>query len=51
MNTKKKYVLADVSVLPDVIPKVLKAKKLLRSGEAETVHDAVRMTGSSRSAY
>ena len=48
---KKQYVLADVSVLPDVFPKVLKAKKLLRAGEAATVHDAVRMTGISRSAY
>ncbi len=48
---KKQYVLADVSILPDVFPKVLRAKKLLRSGEAATVHDAVRMTGISRSAY
>lgn len=48
---KKQYVLADVTVLPDVFPKVLLAKKLLRAGEAETVHDAVRMTGISRSAY
>ncbi len=44
-------ILADVSVLPEVFPKVLTAKKLLRSGEAATVHDAVRMTGISRSAY
>ncbi len=50
-NMKKQYVLADVSVLPDVFPKVLRAKKLLRSGEAATVHDAVRLTGISRSAY
>ncbi len=44
-------ILADASVLPEVFPKVLSAKKLLRSGEAATVHDAVRMTGISRSAY
>lgn len=48
---KNQYVLADVSVLPEVFPKVLKAKKLLRSGEAATVNDAVRMMGISRSAY
>ncbi len=48
---QKQYVLADVSVLPDVFSKVLEAKKLLRAGEAETVHDAARMTGISRSAY
>lgn len=48
---KNQYVLADVSVLPEVFPKVLNAKKLLRSGEAATVHDAVRMMGISRSAY
>jgi len=51
IGMKKQYVLADVSVLPDVFPKVLRAKKLLRSGEAATVHDAVRLTGISRSAY
>jgi len=50
-DVKKQYVLADITVLPDVFPKVLQAKKLLRAGEAETVHDAVRMTGISRSAY
>ena len=48
---KNQYVLADVSVLPEVFPKVLKAKKLLRSGEAATVNDAVRKMGISRSAY
>ncbi len=48
---KKQYVLADASVLPEVFPKVLRTKKLLRSGEAATVNDAVRITGISRSAY
>ncbi len=48
---KRQYVLTDVSVLPDVFPKVLRAKKLLRSGEVVTVHDAVRTVGISRSAY
>lgn len=48
---KKQYVLADVSVLPEIFPRVLRAKKLLRSGEAATVHDAVRLTGISRSAF
>ncbi len=48
---KKQYVLADISVLPEIFPRVLRAKKLLRSGEAATVHDAVRMAGISRSAF
>lgn len=45
------FILADITVLPEVFPKVLQAKKLLRSGEASTVNDAVHMTGISRSAY
>lgn len=51
ISMKKQYVLADISVLPEVFPRVLRAKKLLRSGEAATVHDAVRLTGLSRSAF
>ncbi len=45
------YILADASILPEVFPKVLQTKRLLRSGKAATVHDAVRITGISRSAY
>ena len=45
------YLLIDSSVLPDVFEKVIEAKKLLLSGEANSVSSAVKMAGISRSAY
>lgn len=38
-------------ILPESISKTLEAKKLIDSGEAETVNEAVERVGLSRSAY
>ncbi|MGN1420784.1 MAG: ACT domain-containing protein [Eubacterium sp.] len=48
---KIKYYLVNSNILPEVFPKVIKAKNLLVSGEATSVSQAVRMAGISRSAY
>lgn len=50
-NSPGKLLLVDASVLPDVFKKVLAAKSLLASGEAESATDAARMAGISRSAF
>lgn len=46
-----RYYLIDSSILPDVYSKVIKAKNLILSGEADSVSSAVKMAGISRSAY
>jgi len=46
-----KYYLIDSSILPEVYTKVIKAKNLILSGEAQNVSAAVKMAGISRSAY
>ena len=48
---ERKLVIADLSVLPTVYQKVLTAKELLESGQAESVNDATQMADVSRSAY
>lgn len=48
---KKNLILADTEVLPEVFSKVLAVKRLIKSGEAASVFEAVKMTGISRSAY
>ena len=45
------YLLIDESILPEVYTKVIKAKNLLLSGEADSASAAARMAGISRSAY
>lgn len=45
------WVLADARVLPEVFTRVLKAKGLLASGQAETSSEAARLAGLSRSAF
>lgn len=45
------YLLIDSSILPEVYSKVIKAKNLILSGEADSVSAAVKMAGISRSAY
>lgn len=47
----KKYVIADLSVLPLVYHRVLNVKELLESGKAQTVNEAAEMANVSRSAY
>ena len=48
---KNQLLLVDPQVLPDVFVKVLEAKKLLLSGEADTAAQAARQAGISRSAF
>ncbi len=48
---EKKFLLVEVSVLPEVFSKVLKAKELLASGEAKNVSAATRAVDISRSAF
>ena len=51
MADKSKYYIVEASALPEVFLKVAEVKRLLSTGEAETVNDATRMTGISRSAF
>ena len=46
-----KYYIIKASALPDVFLKVAEAKRLLSTGQVETVNDATVMTGISRSAF
>lgn len=48
---KVNYLLVDMSILPDVYTRVIKAKNFLQSGEATNASQAVKMAGISRSAY
>ncbi|MEG0911304.1 MAG: ACT domain-containing protein [Ruthenibacterium sp.] len=49
--TEKRFLLVDVSVLPDVFVKVLKAKELLANGNAKNVSAATKSVDISRSAF
>jgi len=46
-----KMLLINANVLPDVYPKVIKAKKLLASGEVKSASEACALCGISRSAF
>lgn len=48
---KVNYLLVDMSIMPEVYKKVIKAKNLLLSGEASSTSQAVKMADVSRSAY
>lgn len=48
---KSKFYIVDANALPDVFLSVAEAKRLLETGEAETVGQATRATGISRSAF
>lgn len=48
---KVNYLLIDESILPEVYLKVVKAKNLQASGEAQSASAAAKMAGISRSAY
>ncbi len=48
---KPKYYLVDGDMLPEIFLKVTEAKKLLETGEASTVAEAVSLVGISRSAF
>lgn len=51
MANKDKFYIVEASALPEVFLKVAEVKRLLSTGEAETVNDATRMIGISRSAF
>lgn len=45
------YYIVEAEALPEIFRKVVEARRLLDTGEAETVNQAVRATGISRSAF
>lgn len=51
MANQPKYYIVEASALPDVFLKVAEAKRLLDTGEAQTVNDAAQQAGISRSAF
>jgi len=50
-NQIKNFLVIDEEVLPDVFQKVILASSLLKSGEASSTTEAVRLAGISRSVY
>lgn len=48
---KVKYLLVDMSILPEIYAKVVEANGYLQSGEATSASQAAKMAGISRSAY
>ena len=48
---KVKYLLVDMSILPEIYAKVVEANGFLQSGEATSASQAAKMAGISRSAY
>lgn len=51
METKCRYFIVDSRVMPEIFRKVVEAKRLLETGEADTVNDAAAQVGISRSAF
>ena len=51
MNSNPKFYLVEASALPEVFLKVAEAKRLLATGQANTVNEATKLTGISRSAF
>ncbi len=51
MDLGEKYVVVRADVLPDVIVKVIEAKKLLATGECKSSSEACQAAGISRSAF
>jgi chorismate mutase len=45
------YYIVEAAALPEIFHKVVEARRLLETGEADTVNRAVQMTGISRSAF
>lgn len=50
-SEKKKYFVVRERAVPEVLLKVVEAKKLLDSGRVQTVQDAAEQTGISRSSF
>lgn len=51
MREQVNYYIVEGSALPEIFRKVAEANRLLETGEAETVNDAVQKIGISRSAF
>ena len=51
MSKAPNYYIVDAEALPEIFRKVVEARRLLDTGEAETVNQAVGLTGISRSAF
>ena len=51
MSEKPRFLIVSADVLPEVILKVLEAKRLLSKAQAKNSSEACRMVGISRSAY
>ena len=51
MNAEIKYYIVAAEALPEEFLKVAEAKRMLQTGEADTVGEATRLAGISRSAF
>ena len=51
MSKEVKYYIVAANALPEVFIKVAEAKRMMQTGEADTVGDATRKAGISRSAF
>lgn len=51
MSKSPDYYIVESASLPEIFHKVVEARRLLDTGEADTVNRAVQMTGISRSAF
>ena len=51
MGNTQKYYIVEGKALPEVFLKVAEAKRMLETGEADTVNEAAKATGISRSAF
>ena len=51
MGKSPSYFIVESSALPEIFLKVVEAKRLLETGEVDTVHLATRRVGISRSAF
>ncbi len=51
MANEPKYYIVEAEALPEVFQKVAEAKRLLSTGEANTVNEATKMADISRSAF
>ena len=51
MGVQTKYYIVAASALPEIFVKVAEAKRMMQTGEADTVGEAARLVGISRSAF
>ncbi len=51
MSKTPNYYIVEADALPEIFCKVVEARRMLDTGEAETVNQAVQLTGISRSAF